>query len=339
MRTALIGAGSLGTIIGACITRGGVQIDLVDSYRPNIDALKEKGATVTGTYNFSIPVSALHIDELSGIYDLFILTTKQTVLRELLPKLKQHMSSDSVILTLQNGIPESFVSEYVGRERTIGGAVGWGATWVSPGVSMLTSSQVAMDKFAFDIGEMDGTITPRIQSAKEILSHVGHVEVITDLMAVRWSKVLMNATFSGMSAALAVTFGEVLNDPVTIQCIAHIADETIRAANATGIHLALMQGKDFEQLRLESKDDIPSKIPFYHDVWDQHVALKASMLQDLEKTRPTEIDFINGIVAKTGREKGIPTPFNDKVIELVKREESTHKLHTLENKSEFLPLF
>ncbi|MDR0389050.1 MAG: 2-dehydropantoate 2-reductase [Spirochaetaceae bacterium] len=338
MRTALIGAGSLGTIIGACITRDGLQIDLVDSYQPNVDALKEKGASVTGTYNFSTPVSALHIDELSGTYDLFILTTKQTVLKDLLPKLKQHMDSNSTILTLQNGIPEAFVSEYVGKERTIGGAVGWGATWIAPGVSCLTSSQVAMDKFAFDIGEMDGKITPRIQAAKEILSHVGHVEVITDLMAVRWSKVLMNATFSGMSAALAVTFGEVLNDPVTIQCIAHIADETIRAANATGIHLAPMQGKDFEQLKLESKDAIPSKIPFYHEVWDQHVALKASMLQDLEKKRPTEIDFINGVVAKTGREKGLPTPFNDKVIELVKREESTHKLHTLEHKSEFLPL-
>lgn len=338
MRTALIGAGSLGIIIGACITKSGGRIDLVDSYQPNLDALRKHGASVTGTYSFSIPVSALHIDELSGIYDLFIITTKQTVLHEIMPKLLKHMGPESFVLTLQNGVPEALVAEYVGRERTTGGTVGWGATWISPGVSMLASSQEAIDKYAFDIGEMDGRVTPRINTVKELLSMVGHTTVITDLMGVRWSKVLMNATFSGMSAALAVTFGEVLNDPVAIQCIAHIADETIRVANANGIRLAIMQGKDFEELKLESKDDIPSKIPVYHEVWDKHAATKASMLQDLEKGRPTEIDYINGAVSRAGRQAGILTPFNDKVIEMVKRQEKTGKLHSLVDKSEFLPL-
>ena len=338
MRTAVIGIGSLGTIIGALITKNGGQIDLVDSYQPTIDALREKGATVTGTMEFNVPVKAYNIEELEGIYDLFLLTTKQTALQTVMPQLMKHMNENSLVLTLQNGIPEETVASYVGRERTAGGAVGWGATWLEPGVSRLTSTMKVMENFAFEIGEIDGSDTPRIREAQKILNLVGHTEVLDNLMGIRWAKVLMNATFSGMSAAMADTFGAVLNDETTLRCIAHIADETIRVANACGVRLAVMQGTDFETLKLDSPADIPSKFPIYHKVWDQHAALKASMLQDLEKGRPTEIDFINGIVCRKGDEHGIDTPYNDKVVELVKREEKTGVLHTMKNKEEFLPL-
>ncbi len=338
MRTAVVGAGSLGTIIGALITKNGGQADLVDSYKPNVDTLNRRGATVTGFLNFSVPVRAYTPEEMTGIYDLVLLTTKQTATPIVMPQLLPHLGDGSLVLTLQNGIPEDLVAQYAGKNRTAGGAVGWGATWLEPGVSRLTSTLMVMEHFAFDIGELDGSDTPRIREAQKVLSLVGGTHVMDNLMSVRWAKVLMNATFSGMSAALASTFGDVLNDGITIECIAHIADETIRVANAHGVHLAIMQGKNFEELKLSSKDDIPNKVPFYHEVWDQHVALKASMLQDLEKGRPTEIDFINGHVCKKGREAGIPTPFNDKVVELVKREEANGKLHSMADKAEFLPL-
>ncbi|MGN8896150.1 ketopantoate reductase family protein [Flavonifractor sp. HCP28S3_F3] len=338
MRTAVVGVGSLGTIIGALITKNGGQIDMIDSYKPTVDALREKGATVTGAMEFNVPVSALTPDEMEGVYDLFILTTKQTALHTVLPQLMPHMDENTLVLTLQNGIPEELVASYVGKERTAGGAVGWGATWLEPGVSRLTSTMKVMENFAFEIGEIDGSDTPRIREAQKVLNLVGHTEVLDNLMGIRWAKVLMNATFSGMSAAMADTFGAVLNDETTLRCIAHIADETIRVANACGVRLAIMQGTDFETLKLDSPADIPPKFPTYHKVWDQHSALKASMLQDLEKGRPTEIDFINGIVCRKGDEHGIDTPYNDKVVELVKLEESTGVLHTMKNKEEFLPL-
>lgn len=338
MRAAVIGVGSLGTVIGALITKNGGQIDLVDTYQPTIDVLKEKGATVTGTMEFHVPVSACHIDELDGVYDLFLITTKQTALHDLMPRLLPHMHSSSLALTLQNGIPEELVASYASRERTAGCTVGWGATWLEPGVSRLTSTMKVMECFAFEIGELDGSDTPRIRAVRDLLNLVGHTDISDNLMGIRWTKLLMNATFSGMSAALCTTFGEVLNDEVTLRCVAHIADETIRVANASGVHLVHMQGKDFEQLRLNSPAEIPSKFSFYHDVWDQHAALKASMLQDLEKGRATEIDFINGLVCRKGRELDIPTPYNDKVVEMVKREEQTGVLHSMSDKTEFLPI-
>ena len=338
MRTAILGAGSIGMIAGAIITKKGREIELVDTYQAHVDALKANGATVVGNLELSVPVKALTPAEMTGVYDLVLLLTKQTANADILPKLLPHLDENSLVLTLQNGIPEEAVASIVGKERTAGGAVGWGATLLGPGKSMLTSSQYALENFAFDIGEIDGKDTPRIRKAQELLSLVGNTPVLDNLMGVRWSKLLMNATFSGMSAALGSTFGDVLYDDVAIKCIAFIADETIRVANACGYRMELMQGKDFEQLRLEGKSDIPSKLPFYYEVWDRHVKLKASMLQDLEKGFKTEINQINGHVTKKGREVGVPTPFNDKVVEMVKRQEDTGVIHTMADKAEFEPI-
>ena len=327
MRIAVIGAGSIGIIIGGLIARGGGEIELVDSSADNVKALNKNGAVIKGTIEACIPVKAVTPEEMSGIYNLVFLTTKQTSNKEVLNHLLQFIDENSTVCTLQNGIPEEFVSNIIGKKRTVGGAVGFGATWIGPGISKLTSSQKVMEEYAFDIGETDGIITPRIIKVQKILERVGHTAVIENMMGVRWSKLLMNATFSGMSAALGCTFGEVLNHDEGIKYVSYIADETIKVSKACGVRMALMQGKDFTELELKSKSDFMDKLVFYHEVWDQHNLLKASMLQDLEKQRKTEIEYINGYVSKKGRETGIKTPYNDMVVAIVKTEEASKSVN------------
>ncbi|MCX7915924.1 MAG: 2-dehydropantoate 2-reductase, partial [Verrucomicrobiae bacterium] len=138
MRTAILGAGALGIIIGALMTKNGKQVELIDANKANVDALNANGATVTGYLNLRQPVTAITPDQMSGKYDLVILLTKQTDNDKALPPLLPHLHEESIVCTLQNGIPEETVASFVGRERTIGGAVGFGATWLGPGVSELT---------------------------------------------------------------------------------------------------------------------------------------------------------------------------------------------------------
>jgi 2-dehydropantoate 2-reductase len=135
-------------------------------------------------------------------------------------------------------------------------------------------------------------------------------------LGIKWSKLLMNATFSGMSAALGCTFGDVLENKIAMTSLAHIADETIKVAHAKNIRLAKMQGKDMEFLELEGSNT-EEKMDFYEEVWVPHKSLKASMLQDLEKKIKTEISFINGHVCAEGQKFNVRTPFNDLVVELV----------------------
>ncbi|MGB3425580.1 MAG: 2-dehydropantoate 2-reductase [Castellaniella sp.] len=317
MRAALIGAGSLGTIIGALMARGGRPVDLIDSNREHVDALNREGAQIIGEMDLKVPVRALHPDAMSGQYDLVFLLSKQTANQAVLSHLLPFLHGDSIVCTLQNGIPEPSVAAVVGLERTIGGAVGFGATWIGPGVSRLTTTAEVVQKFAFEIGELDGVVRPRLGAVQDYLACVGRTALLDDLMGIRWSKVLMNATFSGMSAALGCTFGEVMDDPRALLCVAFIADETVRVAHAAGHRMAEMQGEDFERFALAAPASAPEVLPLIRKIWSQHRQLRASMLQDLEKGRDTEIHFINGIVCKTGREYGLATPFNDRVVELV----------------------
>jgi 2-dehydropantoate 2-reductase len=78
-----------------------------------------------------------------------------------------------------------------------------------------------------------------------------------------------------------------------------------------------MQGEDFELFAFESHDQLPAIFALVRKIWSQHRLLRASMLQDLEKGRDTEIHFINGAVCSIGRQYGLATPFNGRVVDLV----------------------
>jgi 2-dehydropantoate 2-reductase len=317
MRAAIIGAGSLGTIIGALMSEAGRPVDLIDANHAHVEALNREGARVTGEIELRVPVLAYTPEEMSGLYDLVFLLNKQTTNPVVLPHLKTFLHANSTVCTLQNGIPEPFVAQELGAERTMGGAVGFGATWVEPGMSRLTTRADAVRRFAFEIGEIDGVARSRLLAVQGYLACVGRTELLDDLIGIRWSKLLMNATFSGMSAALGCTFGEVLDNDRALDCVAAIANETVRTAHAAGHRMAPMQGEDFERFAFETTVEREAVLPIIRRIWSRHRQLRASMLQDLEKGLDTEIGFINGTVSETGRRHGVPTPFNNRIVDII----------------------
>ncbi len=321
MRIAVLGAGSLGTIVGAYLADGGMDVELIDTYQEHVDALNQTGAKVIGTTEFHAKVRAITPENKSGKYDLVLLLTKQlfndTILRELLPFLKD----DSVVCSLQNGIPEEKVASIVGVERVIAGSVEFGATFIEPGVSSLTTEYTQFKKYAFQIGELNGATTERIQSIKSVLDLVGGTHISDNLVGTKWSKLLINNAFSGLSAALNGEYGDILDNEIGILSAVYIADETIKVGHATGVTFAKMNGFDISSLELQSEKDIPKRIQTLRVVMEPSRLLRASMLQDLEKKRKTEIDYINGVIPRMGEGTGILTPFNDLVVKLVKSAE------------------
>jgi 2-dehydropantoate 2-reductase len=315
MKLAILGAGSLGTILGAVLTKNGYDVTLIDSYKEHVDALNQYGATVIGTMELNVPVKAITPDEMQGYYDIVFLLVKQTHTKEALEMLLPHIRKDSIVCTLQNGLPEHDVVEIVGRERTVGGSVMWGATFIKPGVSMLTQSMDDIKNIAFEIGEIDGKITDRIEKIAEILSAMGPTHPNTNFMGLRWRKLLYNVTMSGMSAALGSTFGEVLDNDKATTCLAFIAKETLEVCEAQGIDMQNELG------RFKTPEELQKSKAGFVIGWNGARLLKASMLQDLEKGRKTEIDKINGAVCEWGRKLGIKTPVNDTVVKIVKAAE------------------
>ena len=329
MRVAIMGAGSLGTVFGAYIAKAGRQVDFIDVDRAHVEALKSRGATVCGKVSFTVPVKALLPEQMEGIYDLVFYLTKQTNNDVALKQLLTHLGPNSVVCTMQNGLPEPAVAKYVGEERTIGCPVAWGAIWIGPGVSELASDPGHME---FDVGSISGEVTDKVRRAQAYLQLMCHTNAVTNLMGIRWTKLLTNATFSGMSSCLGCTFGEIMDNPFAMRCIQYIARETIAVAKAAGIEMEPVFGYRLdERLYFETDEQREETVETYQAVWTPHRALKSSMLQDLEKGRKSEINAINGVVCDYGRRAGVATPVNDKVVEIIRSIEGGTKAYTLSN--------
>ena len=317
MRIAIYGAGSLGTILGAFITKAGVSIELINRNKAHVEALKSKGAQVLGTMNFTQPVVAYTPDEMSGTYDILFLMTKQQHNAEVVQMLKGFLAPDGVLVTFQNGLPEVLIAEVLGEERVLGCTVAWGATLQSPGVFELTSEP---DALSFSLGSISKQRSQHFDKVKELLEMMGTVEVEENFLGTRWSKLLINAAFSGMSAVLGCTFGEAAGPKESRRIVQALIKECIDVCQVGGIRIEPVQGKDIVKL-LNYTNALKRAFSFFiiPIAIRKHAKLKASMLQDLEKGKMTEVDAINGAVSEYGRKVGFPTPMNDKVVEIIHR--------------------
>ena len=299
MRAAIYGAGSLGTILGAFISKAGGKIELINRNKAHVEALKKSGAKVTGTLNFTQKVDAYTVDEMSGIYDIIFLMTKQQHNAEVVAFLKGFLAPDGVIVTLQNGLPELEISNIVGEDRVLGCTVAWGATMLEPGVCELTS---APDSLTFSLGSISKKKNVHFDEVKSLLEMMGPVEVDENFIGTRWSKLLINASFSGMSAVLGCTFGEAAGDRNSRKIVQALIKECIDVCDRAGIKIEPIQGKDVVKL-LDYHGPVKKAISFaiIPLAIRKHALLKASMLQDIEHGKKTEVDAINGVVSEIGR--------------------------------------
>jgi 2-dehydropantoate 2-reductase len=209
---------------------------------------------------------------------------------------------------------------------------------LEPGVVQANSTEEIMNQFAFEIGEIDGSITPRLQTVKKYLSAAGNVDILDNLLGVRWSKIKINSTGAGMSSALGTTFGENIDDPKILICMAFIADEVVRVAEAQNVKLVKMQGFDIASFKLSGPEDIQRVVPMFRTIWNRHRPARGSMMFDLQRGFDTEIDHLNGLVSTWGKKLGVPTPFNDKVVELIKEAQSRRGVNDYSKMKEFEPL-
>ena len=105
---------------------------MIDVNTDHVEALNKSGAKIVGLMDLVQPVKALTPDQMTGEYDLFLYLVKTTQHESALKYVSKHLKSDGIVLTMQNGIPEEAVAEVIGKERTVGCIVGWGATWMEP---------------------------------------------------------------------------------------------------------------------------------------------------------------------------------------------------------------
>ena len=202
-----------------------------------------------------------------------------------------------------------------------------------PGVCELTS---APDSLTFSMGSLSKNPNKHFNDAKALLEMMGPVEVDSNFIGTRWSKLLVNSAFSGMSAVLGCTFGEAAADKHSRRIVQALIKECIDVCHKGGVKIEPIQGKDVVKL-LNYNNPIKKFISFMiiPIAIRKHALLKASMLQDIEKGKKCEVDAINGVICAYGRKLGFPTPMNDKVVEVIHRIEAGELKPSFNNLKEF----
>lgn len=324
-KIAVYGAGAMGTVLGTFLTSCGTFpcVHLISRNVAHVNALKERGATVRCVPDgktIEQPVTALLPEEMQEKYDVVFLMTKQRENAKTVTFLKDYLAENGIICTVQNGFPEPSVAAIVGETRVFGGVCAWGATFVGEGEVELTSE---LNAVGIEIGAY-GKNDDGLRLLRFVLERVGHVvnenflTVTDDLTGSRWSKLAINAAFSGLSAVTGLRFGEIAKRRKSRKIALYLLRECFSVAEAAGITLQKVKGHDLQNLlgsrsffgRLKAWFVLPIAMK-------KHASLVSGMLKDVQKGRKCEIDFIDGAVSRNGAQYGVETPYCDRVVEIV----------------------
>ena len=322
-KIAVYGAGAMGTVLGAFLTAGGLYVDLITRNQAHVTGLREQGATIVcqaDGVERNIKVHAIFPSEMAEKYDVIFLMTKQRQNSEILEFLLNKLSPNGVICATQNGLPEAGIAEIIGKERTYGAVASFGATFLGEGRVALTSK---LDGMRIKLGgyQNSGNALPLLENILSYAAKVANknlVSVTDNLLGARWSKLAINAAFSGLSVVTGMTFGEVAQKDKTRKIALGVLRECIKVAQAAGVKMEKMQGFDMEKMlggtSVFSRFIAYMVLPF---AMSKHKNLVSGMLMDIQNGRKCEIDFIDGVVVKEGAKYGVETPLCAQIVEIV----------------------
>jgi 2-dehydropantoate 2-reductase len=316
MRITIVGAGAIGGICGAYLTKAGRDVTLIEPYEPHRERIRA-GVFIDGARGeMTVPLNAISWEELDGSLELVLVAVKTTRTRAAIESLRPHVGPDTLIVTLLNGISEDAIASAFGAERVMGCVVGWGATNTAAGHLTQTSEG------KFTLGELDGRMTERLDTVKGVLDDIVETLLTDNLYGHRWSKLSINCLIAGC-ATLGLTVGEALAPERNKLVFIRLIREVIETAEACGVTVEKFEGVvDPTTFKATDDDGVQRCI----QILDMMAAIAGDIypgpLQDIERGLETEADYITGCCVDRARETSVAVPINTKVRQILKQMEA-----------------
>ncbi len=335
MRLLIWGAGAIGGTIGAYMARAGHDVTFVDNAAVHVDAINAQGLAITGPIaTFTVRAPAFTPDKVSGQWETILLAVKAQDTAAATHALAPHLAPDGYVVSAQNGLNELVIAEIVGKSRTVGSFVNFGADYMEPGVIMYGG------RGAVVLGELEGARTPRVVALHSALLEFEPNSIITpNIWGFLWGKLAYGAQLF-VTALTNESIADALADPAYRALYIAIAREVMSVATAQGItpeafngfnpH-AFMPDAD-EAVALASLDDMVA-----HN--RKSAKTHSGIWRDLAvRKRRTEADAQLGPIVTFGAASGVPTPLTAKTIELVHEIEEGQRPLQLANLDELTAL-
>jgi 2-dehydropantoate 2-reductase len=303
MRICVIGCGAVGSLFAANLaTLDDVEVWAYDLAREHVEAINRDGLRLTGAGEvLGRPRATSDAAELPAC-DFGIVATK-AMHTEAAIAATAHVFAGGAVATVQNGIGNE---EVLARhcERVIRGTTFPAGKIVAPGV---VQWDVKGDTTFGPFEERPAPLAEVERLADACTRGGMPAKAVPDARGPQWRKVIFNASTNPLGALTGLTHGRVCGQPPLRALVTRLVDEGKAVAAAQGIEL----------------DADPEELIDYAARPEVAFGHKASMLQDVEARRPTEVDYLNGGIAEFGKRLGVPTPTHESIWALVKGVEAS----------------
>jgi 2-dehydropantoate 2-reductase len=307
----VVGAGAIGGVTAAKMEGRVRRVSVLDANREHVERMRDPGLLLDELGEERYVRLDAHADpsDLEGTFDFALVTLKAPHLESALgPVVESGLARTFV--SLGNGLVQDRIAAIVGDDNLVVGTVEWGAT--NLGAGHLAQTTLA----PFVIGEPEDSTKERTRLA-EVLEKVAEVRITENISGQVWSKLLVNSAFSGLGAVSGLLYSEVVADPDGREAALAVWREGYDVGMAQGITLDKVLGIPADSLVVRGPEDRQRADEALEVAMGYAGATKASMLQDLERGAKTEVDVINGGVLRKGREYGVQTPLNARLVELI----------------------
>jgi 2-dehydropantoate 2-reductase len=299
MKIAMMGSGGVGGFFGGRLAKAGYDVSFV-ARGAHLAALRERGLTIENETQGDIHVPKVHAtdDPASlGPVDLVILSVKLWDTEAAARAVASLVGPKTGVLSLQNGVIKDDILRGVLPESAVMGGVGYVATHISrPGVIRQVGT---MQRIV--LGEYDGRASERATFLHEALVKAGvAAELSRDVRRAIWEKYVFLVALSATTTTMRSTIGPIRENARTRAFLLELMREVVKVGRAHGVDLP----DDYAEQRLKFADGLPAD-------------MTSSMAHDLERGNPLEVEWLSGGVVKLGRERGVATPANAAVCDIL----------------------
>lgn len=304
MKIGIVGAGAMGSILGAHFIMGGAEVYFVDPYEAHIKAMQENGLQIQVNQGEKkcVKVTAVtSADQISEKMDLILFMVKGLYTESAAQGAKCIADEHTYCLTLQNGVGNAeILANYFNADKILAGIVEFGGRMVEPGSVIALINPTAKIAFASTVAEEPDEFMKTIAAILEKAGLKALAMRKSEIDSIIWFKLAKNCSGNPICAVTRLPLGPYNNTDEGLPIEKAVFEEVEQVAKALGIKLA--------------DQGTPHKIPKESQMYN-HLP---STAQDVKAKKKTEIDFLNGAVVRMGKKCGVATPYNHMITALVK---------------------
>jgi len=297
MRIAVMGSGGVGGYFGGRLAHGGAEVNFVARGK-HLEAMRRDGLRIDGPEQIHIQqVNATDDPKEIGVADIVLLCVKLWDTEQALTQIRPMVGTNTTVISLQNGVLKDQYLRAAFDERQLMGGVGYVATTIeTPGVIRQTGP---MQRLLF--GEFDGSRSRRAEDFLAACLAGGiNAELSSDILREIWQKYVFLVALSGTTTTIRKPIGPIRSNPQTRAFLHDVMQEVVEVARAHGAAVPA----DYAQVRLQLADDVSPD-------------MTSSMHHDLQRGNRLEVGWLSGGVVKLGQEKGVPTPLNRAIADIL----------------------